>query len=79
MRFRLHTNKLHVHGCSEHPGGCDYFVDHTTAWMIGSREAAREQLHRYRDSVVARIAALNVILVAIDRALTRLSEIRLAS
>ena len=75
MRFRLHGGALHTHGCSEHKTRCDYFSDHTLAWMVGSRDAARAQLLVYRRSVVARISALTGTLASIDLLLGRLERI----
>lgn len=75
MRFRLHDDRLHVHRCTEHPQGCEYFTDHALSWMIGNREDARVQLMAFRVSVVSRIAALSLILASIDQALHRLSEL----
>jgi len=77
MRFRLHGDALHVHRCSDHPQGCEYFRDHTLAWMLGSREAARDQLLAYRASVMVRIVALSTLLVSIDAMLTRLKDLAL--
>jgi hypothetical protein len=77
MRFRLHADQLHVHACAQHPQGCEYFRDHTLAWMIGSREEARDQLMAYRHSIVVRIAALSTLLVSIDSMLTRLKDLAL--
>lgn len=75
MRFRLHGDRLHVHACPEHPHGCEYFSDHTLAWMLGGREQAKDQLLVYRHSVVLRIAALSTLLVSIDSMLTRLRDL----
>ena len=72
MRFRLHGDSLHVHGCSEHKV-CDFFLDHTVPWMLGSRESAKDQLLIYRRSVVTRITGLTIILENIDAMLKRLS------
>ena len=74
MRFRLHNDRLHVHGCPEHARGCDFF-DHAPQWLIGSREAARSQLSVYRISIVTRITALTVILQSIDAMLHRLDTL----
>jgi hypothetical protein len=78
LRFRLYSGNLHVHGCAQHPKGCDYFLDHTMAWMLGSREAAKAQIMVYRHSVVARITSLSAILASIDATLLRLNELTLA-
>lgn len=78
MRFRLNGGTLHTHGCAQHPKGCDYFLDHTMAWMVGSREDARAQLVTYRRSIVARITSLTIILGSIDLMLARLGAITLA-
>jgi hypothetical protein len=77
MRFRLHGGNLHVHGCAQHPKGCDFF-DHAPTWMVGNRDSARAQLLIYRRSVVARITSLTAVLASIDLMLTRLNEITLA-
>lgn len=75
MKFRLYANDLHVHRCADHPQGCEYFRDHTLAWMLGTREQARDQLMAYRASVIVRIAALSTLLVSIDSMLTRLKDL----
>lgn len=72
MKFRLHAESLHVHRCPDHPRGCEYFTDHTLAWMIGNRDEARRQLVLFRVSVVSRITALSLVLTSIDRAIARL-------
>jgi len=79
MRFRLHGNELHVHGCVQHPTRCDFFLDHTLPWMLGNRESAKDQLLVYRLSVVTRITALTVVLENIDRMLHRLADIKVAA
>lgn len=78
MRFRLNGGNLHVHGCVLHPKGCDFF-DHAPAWMIGSREDARAQLHIYRRSVVAQITRWSAVLVSIDLMLGRLERLSVAA
>jgi hypothetical protein len=78
MRFRLNGGTLHTHGCAQHPSGCDFFIDHTMAWMLGSREAAKAQLLIYRHSVVAQITRWTTILASIDATLLRLNELTLA-
>lgn len=78
MRFRLHGDSLHVHGCSQHKV-CDFFVDHTLPWMLGNRESAKDQLLIYRRSIVTRITALNVVLENIDRMLHRLDRLKVAA
>jgi hypothetical protein len=79
MRFRLHGGNLHVHGCTQHPKGCDFFLDHTLPWMLGNREDAKDQLLVYRRSIVTRITALTVVLENIDRMLHRLADIKAAA
>lgn len=78
MRFRLHDQNLHVHGCEVHDHICDFF-DHAPSWLVGNRVAARSQLLAYRLSVTTRLEALSNVLVAIDWMLARLGQIKTAA
>lgn len=77
MRFRLHGQALHVHRCPDHPSGCEFFTDHALTWMLGNREAAKDQLMAFRVSVVARITVLSATLASIEACLARLDLIHI--
>ena len=74
MKFRLHGDALHVHGCKQHLLGCDFF-DHAPTWLVGNRDAAREQLKAYRASIALRIAGLTLVMNSIDAMLHRLDQV----